>query len=99
MGLGIEDNGGPPTEQQAPVARDGELIEDVVAVTGEALGTDVEVSGDMVEAVGQELDAAHAGQEAPAGSVACHRQKRPMDGHGLGGVLDAAGGAETAVGP
>lgn len=88
-------------EQAAVGVADGKLVEDVVGVAGQALGTDDQFARQVVEAGGMQRHAAHAGQVALArlaAFVIVAGEQGAVDGHGLGGVFDAVGGTEAAIG-
>lgn len=65
-------------------------------VTGQALGRDIEIGGDIVKPIRQQIDAAYAGEIALAWPVIAGCQQGTVNSHRLGCVFNAAGGAEPA---
>jgi hypothetical protein len=95
----IQDHGGAARQQTAVAGRDAEAIEHGIAVAGDLFRRHREFALDVVQTVHEQIYATHAGQVAGPWTAVGGRQQGAVDRHGLGRVLDAAGGAEPLLGP
>jgi len=85
-------------QQQAVARGKAEAIEQGVVVARETFRHDGQIGGNVIQTRDQETDAAHAGQVAGARRRIDRRPQGTVGGHGLGGVFDAAGHPQPAMG-
>ena len=94
----IQHYGDATAQQQALPGGNAEAIEDGVVVAGEALGLHDQIGIDVIQSCNMQFDPARAGEITGAGRRIGSRQQGAMGSHGLGGIFDAAGGPQPAMG-